>query len=182
MLNKLKILWRRYVSERYKIKNPLFPCNGTGVINSLPESPQNTPSNTPFSALRSFNIASFLHTSSIVPNNIKGNDAVTKEERADNERTLSGHETPPLATAEVQRSALPTSGEAVAAAVFTTRGNGTAPCRESHGRTAPHSAGNSGSTPRNDCSCRSSGACRHRWRYSAAGTLWHTNRNPRRHP
>ena len=38
MLNKLKILCRHYVSERYKIKNPLFPCNGPGVINSLPES------------------------------------------------------------------------------------------------------------------------------------------------
>ena len=72
MLNKLKILCRHYVSEQYKIKNPLFPINGPGVINSLPESPQNTPSNTHFFALRSFNIVSFLHTSSIVPNNIIG--------------------------------------------------------------------------------------------------------------
>ena len=171
MLNKLKILCRHYVSERYKIKNPLFPCNGTGVINSLPESPQNAPSNTPFSALRSFNTVSFLHPSSIVPDYIKANEAITKEQRANNERTLSEHESRSIATAEAQRSALPTSGIAVAAAVFTPRGNGTAPCRESHGRTAPHSAGNSGSTPRNDCSCRSSGACRNRWRYSAAGTL-----------
>lgn len=103
MLNKLKILCRHYVSERYKIKNPLFPCNGPGVINSLPESPRNAPSSTPVFTLRSFNTVSFLHTSSIVPNNIKGNDVVTKEERADNERTLSGHEARPLATAEVQQ-------------------------------------------------------------------------------
>ena len=182
MLNKLKILCRHYVSEQYKIKNPLFPCNGAGVINNLPESPQNAPSNTPFFALRSFNIVSFLHTYSIVPDYIKANEAITKEERADNERTLSEHQARPVATAEMLRSALPTSGADVAAVAFTTRGNGTAPCRESHGHTAPHSAGNSGSTPRNDCSCRSSGACRHRWRYSAAGTLWRTNRNPRRHP
>lgn len=131
--------------------------------------------------VRSISYPFCIHPASF-PINISGNDAVTKEERADNERTLSEHQAHPVATAEVRRSALPTSGAAVAAAVFTTRGNGTAPCRGSHGRTAPHSAGNSGSTPRNDCSCRSSEACRHRWRYSAAGTLSRTNRNPRMHP
>ena len=130
MLNKLKILCRHYVSERYKIKIPLFPCNGPGVINSLPESPQNTPSNTHFFAFRSFNIVSFLHPSSIVPDDIKANEAATKEQRANNERTLSEHPARPVATAEVQQSALPTSGAAAAAADFTTRGNGTAPCRE----------------------------------------------------
>ena len=94
MLNKLKILCRHYVSEQYKIKNPLFPINGPRVINNLPESPQNAPSNTHFFALRSFNIVSFLHPSRIVPDYIKANEARTKEQRANNERTLSDHEAP----------------------------------------------------------------------------------------
>ena len=134
----------------------------------VPKTPLLTHTFPPF--VRSISYPFCIHPASF-PINIEWNDVVTKEERANNERTLSEHESRSIATAEEQRSALPTSGAAVAAAVLTPRGNGTAPCRESHGRTAPHSAGNNGNTPRNDCSCRSSGACRHRWRYSAAGTL-----------
>ena len=165
-----------------KSKILFSPATDLELSTACPKVPKTPPQTHPFSPfVRSISYPFCTHPASF-PINISGNDAVTKEERTDNERTLSGHQARPVATIEMQRSALPTSGIAVAAVAFTTRGNGTAPCRESHGRTAPHSAGNSGSTPRNDCSCRSSGACRHRWRYSAAGTLWRTNRNPRRHP
>ena len=57
----------------------------------VPKTPLLTHTFPPF--VRSISYPSCIHPASF-PINISGNDAVTKEERTDNERTLSGHEAP----------------------------------------------------------------------------------------